>query len=1279
MNVSPRLPLPFLALAVAALLAPDARASGRGRHKQIYATPAPGEITVDGDLEDWDLSGQILSYVVPETQDMQSARTAMMYDGDALYVSGIVRDTSPMMNRHDPKTDADKAWDADVCQIFFGADPDAAWPLHFSSFDPQHKSVDAGTMMLWYFTDRQEPCLAVFRAMGFNKPMRPDLGANGVIPPGEFSGAFRRQEDGGGYTFEYRIPWAVMGMKRTPKANDIIPLSLAVFWSRPDGLKTAGGAAWAYDVMNGSGFSFQNANVWGKLILWPENNVDRKLVAAGLPPEKPLPLKFSYDVPEDSEVTVQLFDAKGESVRMLVAQQFRRAGANTELWDGCDDSGVPLPPGTYAWKGVYHQPVAAEWRFSVHNSGNPPYPTDDNRGGWGGDHGTPAAACRIGDDMFLSWDGCEYGWGVIRVDASGRKLWGSKYCAAHMATDGRLLFLAGPGGFFSATGVQIIEAVDSRPASLPNGKPSFFDPEADEAANNGVSGLACAAGKLYVSYAARDLAVVYDAATGDVLERLPLPAPGRLAIRPADGALLAISQGKVVAFENGAPRDLVPADALDEPVALDVAADGSIVVACRGARQNLAVFAADGTPLRSIGKAGGRPAIGAYDPSGMYFPGGIALDAHGRVWVAETTDGPKRVSVWNTASGALEKEFFGGSGYFGYGCIDPDRPGQIYAHHTLWDIDWSVPSGKPASTAWRPTAPNQMPPPGPEGYNATPRVITANNGRQYIWGNGRFKSVIMRAEGDHFVPFAAFLSINRGYVFFGEKSEFPLFEADTERYSNGAYFWQDANNDQTMQEEEIQKLAIPWGAPVFVWLDKDLNAWLSDGRILRPVEVTPDGQPLYDYDQGVDTPFSAEGSPAKGNLGHGYFAIDADGSFYTMRNGEGPCLVKRAPDGTLLWDYPDIVGWHNALNMPITGPGRLWGTTGIMGVGGDYVALMTYFGVNHIIRNDGVYIAAVLKDGRVAGQEKPAHGTNEGQPEGQNGQFVKLAVDGRDRYFVIHGGQDSRVWEVVGLDTVKDLEGGTYEHTEALAAQAADGLAEYNRLLAETKGMPIVRGREALSAATAVGKHIDSTRSFETRLAYDARNLYVAYSVAAPAELVNAAADEKLLFHSGNCLDIQIATDANAPLERGEEAGKDLLPGDIRILVTRRDGQPFARCFAPKVAGFEGEPDRVYRSPTGTERFDRITEVAGLALDYRPTNGGFEATVTLPFASIGMAPLQPGQKVRMDVGYIFGNAEGTRAALRAYARNEGFSAGVVNDIPNESRLEPRHWGVATVE
>ena len=51
----------------------------------------------------------------------------------------------------------------------------------------------------------------------------------------------------------------------------------------------------------------------------------------------------------------------------------------------------------------------------------------------------------------------------------------------------------------------------------------------------------------------------------------------------------------------------------------------------------------------------------------------------------------------------------------------------------------------------------------------------------------------------------------------------------------------------------------------------------------------------------------------------------------------------------------------------------------------------------------------------------------------------------------------------------------------------------------------------------------------------------------------------------------------------------------------------------------------------------------------------------------------------MDVGYIFGNAGGTQAGLRAYWHNNGFTANVVNDTPNESRLEPALWGTARVE
>ena len=52
----------------------------------------------------------------------------------------------------------------------------------------------------------------------------------------------------------------------------------------------------------------------------------------------------------------------------------------------------------------------------------------------------------------------------------------------------------------------------------------------------------------------------------------------------------------------------------------------------------------------------------------------------------------------------------------------------------------------------------------------------------------------------------------------------------------------------------------------------------------------------------------------------------------------------------------------------------------------------------------------------------------------------------------------------------------------------------------------------------------------------------------------------------------------------------------------------------------------------------------------------------------------------INLGYIYGNAQGVgKAVRRAYLNNNSFSANVIDDIPNESRLEPKEWGEATVE
>ena len=84
-----------LILAVSMLATSLVRAdSGLGRHKKLYAGPAPGKVTIDGKLDDWDLSAQIHMYVVSETADMQGALFALMYDNEALNLSGVVRDGS---------------------------------------------------------------------------------------------------------------------------------------------------------------------------------------------------------------------------------------------------------------------------------------------------------------------------------------------------------------------------------------------------------------------------------------------------------------------------------------------------------------------------------------------------------------------------------------------------------------------------------------------------------------------------------------------------------------------------------------------------------------------------------------------------------------------------------------------------------------------------------------------------------------------------------------------------------------------------------------------------------------------------------------------------------------------------------------------------------------------------------------------------------------------------------------------------------------------------------
>ena len=137
------------------------------------------------------------------------------------------------------------------------------------------------------------------------------------------------------------------------------------------------------------------------------------------------------------------------------------------------------------------------------------------------------------------------------------------------------------------------------------------------------------------------------------------------------------------------------------------------------------------------------------------------------------------------------------------------------------------------------------------------------------------------------------------------------------------------------------------------------------------------------------------------------------------------------------------------------------------------------------------------------------------------------------------------------------------------------------------------------------------------------------------------------------------------------------MPGDVRILVTRREGKPFAVIYRPKISDFQGKPT-VLKSPTGQESFDQIEVTDRIGLEYNKLRDGFRALVTIPLKFINLLP-KPNMKLKMDVGYIYGNKVGNKTALRKYWNNNSFSANVTYDIPNESRLEPHEWGNAIIE
>lgn len=240
----------------------------------VHIVPAPGQVKIDGQLDDWDRSGGFTAACAEPFAKHYRFTGHMMYDDEHLYIAAHVRDPAPLCSTIDPRVDPSAGWKGGSVQVRLSTDPALGWPLAGESSlvgkhgqRPEDLSDNLVHVTMWHYAPRQEPCLYLRYGM--------DMHGEKVNPQG-YRGAYQPDADSRGYTMEYAIRWELLhAQKRPPRGRDTLGAIWLVHWS------DEGGRIWRGHVIEvtnpGSrgltGMTHMRAAFWGKAIYHPDGNL----------------------------------------------------------------------------------------------------------------------------------------------------------------------------------------------------------------------------------------------------------------------------------------------------------------------------------------------------------------------------------------------------------------------------------------------------------------------------------------------------------------------------------------------------------------------------------------------------------------------------------------------------------------------------------------------------------------------------------------------------------------------------------------------------------------------------------------------------------------------------------------------------------------------------------------------------------------------------------------------------------------------------------------------
>jgi outer membrane protein assembly factor BamB len=1266
------------ALAIVPLLGGGAGAT-ETEHLGIRIVPAPGRIVVDGRFDDWDLSaGLFVCGDVENRRDEMSVWFHLMYDARRMYVLARWNDHTPLNNPGSVK--GDYGFAGDCLQVRFIMAPG----------DARHER----TTHLTCWRDRDGlDVVDVAYGRKFDQGKLKDAQKAGAVQE------FRIDADGRGYVQEISLPWTLLcGAGYEPKAGDRLVVTVEPNFGTKARARITIKDIFRPGVQPDRVFTFMSSQCWGfgtlertgrakpgPVRLADGREFKVRLEAAlpvvdwtGLIRKRQLPghKLVEFTMPADGYVSLNVRDRSGAVVRHLLNAAFRAKGRHQVRWDGLTTPnwrtpGEPVEPGEYTWDAIWHEGIGLRLVGWAHNAGSAPWDGPSGRTNWGGDHGVPSACDHDGERVYLGWTGAEAGKALLACDPAGRVIW--RNSRGGMA--GCDLVAVDAGTVYGQNWHGVLYRLDAKTGGYTNwlGRDSTdlpvksLWPDEAKAPQAQADAMYAAGGRLYLSLSKAGRVAVLDGRSGKLRNEIALAGAGDLEVGP-DGRLYVLSQGKaVVAVEPDRGRKETVVDGLTAAAGLAIDRQGRLYVGVGEPDSQVRVHDAKGKLLGTIGRKGGRAPVGRWQADGMRFIRGMTVDAGGKLWVMEADELPKRVSVWDPATGRLVKELFGPTSYGALGgAISPADPRVMVGHGCEWRLDAKTGRARCVAVIARRKMSNaRFAAAGGRLYLAVASNWAFNAGPLWIYervgeGDYRLRTTLYHLDkGGREI----------GVTGHGQK-------ADAARTA----CWADANGDQKRQPDEITSAPGSYQfSRWYMYVAPDLSLY-SGSKQFKVAGFTPCGAPRYDLASPVAMPADGLGS--------------ADGRLVLQPGGYGltstwlTCWDIRRRKR--LWRYPDnfngVHGSHRACPPRV---GMIRGSYGPCGTAklpdpiGCVWVIPTNVGEWHLLTEAGFYLARVFEGDpmKMAFPDRAGPGAVLDRcPPGMGGEdFGGSIASTADGQLYVQAGKTA-FWNarVTGLETVRRLPGGG-----RIAIAGAD-LVEARRFRQRylqdavgTKRMTVRRltpaftgafDKDFQAAGAEVVEYLKQARAgVRSAAAWDERNLYLAWDVRDATPWVNGAGSPEYLYARGDTVDFQLATDPKADTNRPEAA-----PGDLRLSIGPLKGAATAVLYRPKA---KVKAPKTFYSGVVRDGYtvESVTVLKGVRVKVTPHRGGrgYVVEAAVPLAALGLQPRE-GLRLRADFGVTHGDSAGKDTVLRTYWHNQ--VTGIVNDEVFELKLEPRNWG-----